>query len=148
MRMGLYLAKQSAGFWMVQLNLYKRGKQFNIEIIFQASFILQLAYACSVLKSAVFVTFALNLTVVTSLRFGYTCLHAYARYTFETPLFYLFSLASLSRLFHSYRDEPIGRWGETGVPREKQPDAPASRPWLVSHVASAGLKPTPVTAMR
>ena len=23
-----------------------------------------------------------------------------------------------SRLFHSYRDEPIGRWGETGVPRE------------------------------
>ena len=22
---------------------------------------------------------------------------------------------SLSRLFHSYRDEPIGRWGETGV---------------------------------
>ena len=23
---------------------------------------------------------------------------------------------SLSRLFHSYRDEPIGRWGETGVP--------------------------------
>ena len=28
----------------------------------------------------------------------------------------LFSLTSLSRLFHSYRDEPIGRWGETGVP--------------------------------
>ena len=31
---------------------------------------------------------------------------------------FLFSLTSLSRLFHSYRDEPIGRWGETGVPRE------------------------------
>ena len=30
----------------------------------------------------------------------------------------LFSLATLSRLFHSYRDEPIGRWGETGVPQE------------------------------
>ena len=29
--------------------------------------------------------------------------------------FFLFSLKSLSRLFHSYRDEPIGRWGETGV---------------------------------
>ena len=28
------------------------------------------------------------------------------------------SLTSLSRLFHSYRDEPIGRWGETGVTRE------------------------------
>ena len=32
--------------------------------------------------------------------------------------FFFFSLTSLSRLFHSYRDEPIGRWGETGVPRE------------------------------
>ena len=32
--------------------------------------------------------------------------------------FFLFSLTSLSRLFHSYRDEPIDRWGETGVPRE------------------------------
>ena len=29
-----------------------------------------------------------------------------------------FSLTSLSRLFHSYREEPIGRRGETGVPRE------------------------------
>ena len=26
----------------------------------------------------------------------------------------------LSRIFHSNRDEPIGRWGETGVPRELQ----------------------------
>ena len=26
--------------------------------------------------------------------------------------FFLFSLTSLSRLFHSYRDEPIRRWGE------------------------------------
>ena len=25
--------------------------------------------------------------------------------------FFLFNLMSLSRLFHSYRDEPIGRWG-------------------------------------
>ena len=32
--------------------------------------------------------------------------------------FFLFCLTSLSRLFHSYREEPIGRWGETGVPRE------------------------------
>ena len=32
--------------------------------------------------------------------------------------FFLFNLMSLSRLFHSYRDEPIGRWGETGVSRE------------------------------
>ena len=41
-------------------------------------------------------------------------------------IYFLFSLTSLSRLFHSYRDEPIGRWGETGVPRENhltQPQA-------------------------
>ena len=31
---------------------------------------------------------------------------------------FLFSLTSLSRLFHSYRDEQIGRWSETGVPQE------------------------------
>ena len=62
--------------------------------------------------------------------------------------YFLFSLTSLSRLFHSYRDEPIGRWGKTGVTRVKPPDTPASRTWLVSHVASAGLEPTPVTAVR
>ena len=60
-----------------------------------------------------------------------------------------FSLTFLSRLFHSYRDEPIDRWGETGVPRENHlSDTPASRTWLVSHVASAELEPTPDTAMR
>ena len=32
--------------------------------------------------------------------------------------FFLFSLMSLPRLFHSYQDESIGRWGELGVPRE------------------------------
>ena len=39
----------------------------------------------------------------------------------ETMLFFHlfgFSLTSLSRLFHSYRDEPIGRWGDTGIARE------------------------------
>ena len=35
-----------------------------------------------------------------------------------------------------------------GEPREKPPDAPASRTWLVSHVAKAGLEPTPDTAVR
>ena len=38
-----------------------------------------------------------------------------------------------------------------GAKREspgKPPDTPASRTWLVSHVASAGLEPTPATAVR
>ena len=47
----------------------------------------------------------------------------YHRNLFIGPIVYFifffgFSLTSLSILFHSYRDEPIGRWGKTGVPRE------------------------------
>ena len=33
-------------------------------------------------------------------------------------------------------------------PEKKAPDTPASRTWLVSHVASAGLEPAPDTAVR
>ena len=32
-----------------------------------------------------------------------------------------------------------------GEPREKTPGTPASRTWLVSHVADVGLEPTPDT---
>ena len=38
--------------------------------------------------------------------------------------------------------------GRNGSTPGKPPDTPASRTWLVSHVASAGLEPTPVTAVR
>ena len=41
----------------------------------------------------------------------------------------------------------ISRWAKTGEPREKIPDTPASRTWLVSHMASMGLEPTPDTAL-
>ena len=34
-----------------------------------------------------------------------------------------------------------------GGPREKPPGTPASKTWLVLHVASAGLEPTPDTAV-
>ena len=37
---------------------------------------------------------------------------------------------------------------KTGEPREKPPGTPASRTWLVSHVARAGLEPTPDTAVK
>ena len=46
---------------------------------------------------------------------------------------------------------PISRWAKTGEPREpreKPPSTPTSITWLVSHVASAGLEPTPDTAVR
>ena len=38
--------------------------------------------------------------------------------------------------------------GRNGSYPGKPPDTPASRAWLVSHVASAGLEPTPDTAVR
>ena len=38
--------------------------------------------------------------------------------------------------------------GRNGRTLGKPPDTPASRTWLVSHVASAGLEPTPDTAVR
>ena len=58
-------------------------------------------------------------------------------------IFFLFSLTSLSRLFHPYRDEPIGRWGETGVPRENhltQPQAELglTHMWLSLQVHKIG----------
>ena len=38
--------------------------------------------------------------------------------------------------------------GRNGRTPGKPPDTPVSRTWLVSHVASAGLEPTPDTAVR
>ena len=37
--------------------------------------------------------------------------------------------------------------GRNGRTPGKPPDTPASRTWLVSHMASAGLEPTPDTAV-
>ena len=48
---------------------------------------------------------------------------------------------------HMRRCQTVGG-AKTGEPREKPPDTPASRPWLVSHVARAGLEPTSDTAVR
>ena len=63
-------------------------------------------------------------------------------------IFFSFSFTSLSRLFQLIWDGPISRWAKTGEPREKTPDTPTSKTWLVSHVAKAGLEPTPDTAVR
>ena len=37
---------------------------------------------------------------------------------------------------------------KTGEPREEPPGTRESRTWLVSHVPSVGLEPTPDTAVR
>ena len=49
--------------------------------------------------------------------------------------------------FSSYETGQSVGGAKTSEPREKQSDTPASRTWLVSHVARAGLEPTPDTAV-
>ena len=51
-------------------------------------------------------------------------------------------LRPFQEYFSSYETgQSVG--GQTGEPREKPPGTPASRTWLVSHVARAGLETTP-----
>ena len=51
--------------------------------------------------------------------------------------------------FSSYETGQSVGGAKTGEPRQKKPsDTPASRIWLVSHVARAELEPTPDTAVR
>ena len=50
--------------------------------------------------------------------------------------------------FSSYETGQSVGGAKTGEPREKPPGTPASRTWLVSHVARAGLEPTPDTVVR
>ena len=50
--------------------------------------------------------------------------------------------------FSSYETDQSVGGRKRENPREKPPGTSASRTWLVSHVASAGLEPTPVTAVK
>ena len=70
-------------------------------------------------------------------------------YVFFFFLFFFYSvLRPFQDYFSSYETGQSVGGAKTGEPREKPPDTPASRTWLVSHVARAGLEPTPVTAVR
>ena len=67
--------------------------------------------------------------------------------------FFFFSnmvLRPFQDYFISYETGQSVGGAKTGNTREKPPDTPANRTWLVSHshVARAGLKPTPDTAVR
>ena len=60
-----------------------------------------------------------------------------------------FNVPSLSRLFHSYQDKPIGRWGETGVPLENLLTCPHAELGLSHMWPVGGFEPTSsVTAVR
>ena len=58
--------------------------------------------------------------------------------------FFKFSFKIISAHMRSYETGQSVGGAKTGEPREKPPDTPASRTWLVSHVAKAGLEPTTV----
>ena len=63
--------------------------------------------------------------------------------------FFFYSvLRTFQDYFSSYETGQLVGGAKTGEPREKTPDTPANRTWLVSHVARAGLEPTPDTAVR
>ena len=67
------------------------------------------------------------------------------------PNFYFFFnsvLCPFQDYFSSYETGQSVGGAKTGEPREKPPGTPASRTWLVSHVARAGLEPAPNTAVR
>ena len=66
--------------------------------------------------------------------------------------FFFFFVNSVLRPFQDYfssyeTGQSVGG-AKTGEPREKPPDTPAIRTWLVSHVAKTGLEPTSDTAVR
>ena len=76
-----------------------------------------------------------------------TCFHDNSSFFF---FFFFFDsvLHPFQDYFSSYETGQSVGGAKTGEPREKTPDTPASRTWLVSHVARAGLELTPVTAVR
>ena len=69
--------------------------------------------------------------------------NAYPRF-FVVDFFFNSVLRPFQDYFSSYETGQSVGGAKTGEPREKPPDTPASRTWLVSHVARAGLEPTAV----
>ena len=68
---------------------------------------------------------------------------------FSITLFFFNSvLRPFQDYFSSYETGQSVGGGKMGEPREKPPGTSASRTWLVSHVARAGLEATPDTVVR
>ena len=68
--------------------------------------------------------------------------------TFFFLLFFISVLRPFQYYFSSYETGQSVGGAIMGEPQEKTQVTPASRTWLVSHVARTGLEPTPVTAVR
>ena len=62
--------------------------------------------------------------------------------------FFFLVLRPFQDYFSSYETGLSVGGVKKGEPREKPPGTPESRTWFVSHMASAGLEPTPDTTVR
>ena len=113
---------------------------------------------------AAHVLFTICMTPCMQMSFNVTMLTQYSNFTWMFSgyeaflqyelMFYFFIfffnsvLLPFQDYFSSYETGQSVGGAKTGEPREKLPDTPASRTWLVSHVARAGLEPTLDTAVR
>ena len=71
---------------------------------------------------------------------------SFRQYTLH--IFFYSVLHTFQDYFNSYDTGQSVGGAKTRDSQEKTPGTPASGTWLVSHVASAGLQPTPDTAVR
>ena len=78
---------------------------------------------------------------------GHTKLSIRSLNSWSYNIFFNSVLRPFQDYFSSYETGQSVGGAKTGEPREKTPGTPA-RTWLVSHVAGAGLKPTPDKAVR
>ena len=94
----------------------------------------------------------ISFTVTAKLICGIVFTYANCWFSHAKAHFFFF----INSVLHPFQDyfssyemgQSVGGRKREGEPREKPPGTPASRTWLVSHVASAGLKPTPDTAVK
>ena len=80
--------------------------------------------------------------------FIYLFFYSFIFFLFIYFIFFYSVLRPFQDYFSSYETGQSVGGAKTGEHREKPPDTPASRTWLVSHVARAGLEPTPDIAVR
>ena len=79
---------------------------------------------------------------------NYFLSHESLSFFFLFFFFYDSVLRPFQDYFSSYETGQSVGGAKTEEPREKPPGTPASRTWLVSHVARVGLEPVPDTAVR
>ena len=89
-----------------------------------------------------------KISVLTIDNYIYSPFHNYTWINNLFCIFFYSVLRPFQEYFSSYETGQSVDGAKMGEPREKQPGTPASRTWLVLHVPSVGLKPTPDIVVR